>query len=170
MRLTSNPNHDDRERRLEPLPGDFSPDLQAIDERLAELAAQSVVRSDLSQRVFAASVQNLPANVGGNRNLRFVDRVWGGRQAWGQFAMAASVAIAFGIALWFVQGPHTNPINNVATLNSDVDVSVVSMLRHLPAEPSHLENEFDYLLETSDLTSPDEITSELAMLVREMEM
>ena len=164
MRLTSTPNHDDNRGRLEPLPGDFAPELQAIDDRLAQLASRSVAPLGLTDRVFDASVEKLPSERLVSRRLRFVDRVWGRQIAWGQFAMAASVALAFGIALWFVQGPHTKPIENVAIHNADVEVSVATMLQ------SHLENEFDYLLETSELTSSDEITSELVMLVRELEM
>ena len=169
MRLTSTPNHDDNRGRLEPLPGDFAPELQAIDDRLAQLATRSVAPLGLNNRVFDASVEKLPIERIVSRRLRFVDHVWGRQIAWGQFAMAASVALAFGIALWFVQGPHTKPIENVAIHNADAEVSVATML-HLPSEQSHLENEFDYLLETSELTSSDEITSELVMLVRELEM
>jgi hypothetical protein len=170
MRLTSTPNPDDRKQRLEPLPGDFSPRLQSIDERLSEVARQGSVPLGLSQRIFAASVERLPAQVRNERGLRFVDRVWSNRTAWGQFAMAASVAVAFGVAFWFVQGPHTKPVENIAHHNAEPDVSLAAMLRHLPSGQSHLEHDFDYLLETREMTSPDPITSELVMLVRELEM
>lgn len=159
-------------RDLEPLPSGFSHDLRAVDEELAEHARQSPAPEGLCGRVFLASVEKLPSQLALERRLKFPFATLAARRGvWGQLAMAASVALAFGIALWFVQGPHTKPpVKLVRTDDSDARVSLAAALRPLSADPAPFESDFSYLLETNDLTSADEITSELVMLVRELEM
>ena len=154
-------------REPEPLPAIFSPEMRAVDDELRAQARQVEIPLGLSDRVFAASVKELPRELpgAGDRRLRFPS--WAVRHGvWGQLAMAASVALAFGIALWFVYGPHTKR----AAGASDTAASLAAALRPLSAEPDPFENDFSYLLETSDLNSAEDIKSELVMLVRELEM
>lgn len=167
MNFDARPNLNTHEP--EPLPGVFSPEMRAVDDELRAQARQAEIPLGLSDRVFAASVKQLPVDLpgAGDRRLRFPFQSWTARHGvWGQLAMAASVALAFGVALWFVYGPHTKR----ATGASDTAASLAAALRPLSSEPDPFESDFSYLLETSDLNSAEDIKSELVMLVRELEM
>jgi hypothetical protein len=181
--MNVNPNHDFSLR--EPLTGvlgEFTPELIEIDALLAEQARCSGVPSELSDRVYLASVSMLPATgdsyrfaeVAVRHEARQNGQRWIGRLRFrsisGQVAMAASLAMAFGIAVWFVQRPHSN-FSSTAQVDVESEIALASALRPMHGDTAGaLEGQFDYLLETNDMTSPDDITNELAMLVRELEM
>ena len=173
--MTPRPKHD--LNALDPLAdelakqlGDLTPDMVEIDAMLGELAQRPGEPLGLSERVFLASVGSLPSE-----SYRFADhaakRSLFGRKLWfrsvsGQVAMAASVALAFGFALWFVLHPQ----RSAARSDAEAEFALAHALRPIQdGSTSALEGQIDYLLETNELTSPEDITSELAMLVRELE-
>jgi hypothetical protein len=160
---------------IEPLMGqhgDFTPELIEIDALLTEQAQASTIPQGLSERVFLASVSGLP-----QQSYKFVEFASGNRvrKLWfrsvsGQVAMAASVALAFGIALWVVQRPNSNQ-PTLAHSDVETEFALASALR--PAHEGSTtawEGQFDYLLETNELTSPSDITDEVAVMIRELEM
>ena len=155
----------------EPLPREVEPPLRELDLHLADLAAH-VARAapeGLEQRVFAASVADLPraaVPAGGDR-LRLVPaptrrsrrRVLK-RSAWSQLALAASLGLAFVLTSVFM--PDRAVVVNVAA---------AAELDWLEEEPI---DEFDgavaSLLDTATLSSLDEVTGELETLLDDLGM
>lgn len=85
----------------EPLPGETDLQLRQLDARLTRDAHRNDIPSGMAGRVFDASVGHLP-----DRRLRFPDESASvlnnsstrRRQYWGRMALAASVAVAFGVS------------------------------------------------------------------------
>ncbi len=164
-------NHDNYPSSTpDPLPADFSPGLREIDDRLAREARRETVPMGLADRVFRASVEYLPSPPR-PRRLRPVrtarEPLWS--LAWGRLALAASVVLAVGAALWLVQG-RSGRIERV-------EIGDVAVRGALPPEVERLlmepvgggDSELASLLDTRDLTF-DDLAGELAMLVAKLEM
>jgi hypothetical protein len=162
--------------RIEPLSpdlGDFTPEMVELDAMISEVAQQSGELQALRERVFLASVGQLPAET-----YRFADhaakrgvlsqKLWF-RSISGQVAMAASLALAFGVALWIVLRP-THPDSSMARNDIESEFALAGAFRPLHEGPNAFEGQFDYLLDTNELTSPDDINDEVAVLIQELEM
>ncbi|MHC4947654.1 MAG: hypothetical protein ACYTG1_05265 [Planctomycetota bacterium] len=157
------------EGRFEPLPGDFEPELLDLDARLVRDARHGRVPSGLVDRVFRASAGLLPAPA--PLPLRSPGVPATGA-LWGRLAMAASVGLAFVVGSWLLRAERTRP-------GPPVHVAVapagLATSRVLDREAEQVlfgadgSSEVGYLLETRDLTL-DDLSSELAMLVAELEM
>jgi len=97
--------------QIQPLPGDFSPAMRELDSRLTQSARQTPASAGLVERVFEASASLLPEHQTSDAaasRWRLIPTVPGRalqlhRLAWGRVAMAASVLIACGIAVWFLE-------------------------------------------------------------------
>ncbi len=153
----------------EPLPAEFSAGLREIDDRLALEARRALVPDGLAERVLRASVASV-ASPPRARRLRPVrptrEPLWS--VAWGRLALAASVALAMGAALWLFQGPSPqrgfDPGDHAA--RGALPPEVEWLLMESAAEG---DREFASLLDTRDLTF-DDLVGELAMLVANLEM
>lgn len=107
---TSNQTHESRP--LESLPIDFAWELRRLDERIAETVADEQTPAGLVDRVYAASVEQLPMRNRRPRQRATVDR---GHALMGRLALAASLGLAFMVAALVLRTPTTEPapINDV---------------------------------------------------------
>lgn len=175
------PNSLDR-RLPEPLPGEFEARLRHIDLKLAELARRSTAQlpEGLADRVFEASAALLPkphVEVQRQPQLRLT---WGAaarpkllsREAWGRFAMAASVLLVASVALWFMHVPYQHAPYAYRSAEPDAwhAAEVMLALRNLPTDSATaIENDIAYLLHTKDLQSFEELAGDLRLLVAELD-
>ena len=165
------PNHDNYPSSPpDPLPADFSPGLQEIDDRLAREARREAVPMGLADRVLRASVEYLPSPPR-PRRLQPVrtarEPLWS--LGWGRLALAASVVLAVGAALWLVEGP-TARVDMVVVGDGGVRGALLPEVERLLMEPAAgVASELASLLDTRDLTF-DDLAGELAMLVANLEM
>ena len=155
----------------DPLPADFSPGLREIDERLAREARREAIPMGLADRVLRASLDYLPSPR--PRRLQPVrttrEPLWS--VAWGRLALAASVVLAVGAALWLVQG-RSGPTGDDMVKAGDGGVrgALPPEVERLLMEPvGGGDSELASLLDTRDLTF-DDLAGELAMLVANLEM
>jgi hypothetical protein len=161
---------DPASRASEPLPEGFEPELRAIDALLGDHAAEADVPVGLAQRVFEASVGDLPA--GPRRPRREAApgpaRPWRAlplttqRQWRGGLALAASLGLAFVIAAVYVSRPAgevPTPSSLDTALAFDID---------WPLE--EVDREVGYLLETADLVSEEDVTGEIGGLFPELDL
>ncbi len=164
-------NHDNYPSSTpDPLPADFSGGLREIDDRLARAARREAVPLGLADRVLRASVEYLPSPPR-PRRLQPVraarEPLWS--LAWGRLALAASVVLAVGAALWLVEGP-TERSNVVLVGDGGVRGALPPEVERLLMEPAAGgDSELASLLDTRDLTF-DDLARELAMLVANLEM
>ncbi len=89
-------------------------ELRVTDELLAQMVAREPVPAGLNERIFRASVTALPARLRLHRATRHAApagprRLQFHRPVWGQLAMAASIGIAFVVAVWFLAQPGVQP-------------------------------------------------------------
>jgi hypothetical protein len=183
-----NPNLNDprfhsRLNGADPLPGDFDAQSRQVDELLSVQMRRRAVPMGLSDRVFEASAKLLsrprqPA-------LRLVDTsadsprhrllfTWH-RTAWGRVALAASVALAFGVAIMLAQRSPTSPNNRSLVVRTDIGpvtpASFNGQGEMIPAGSlDKLDSEMAYLLNTGEMTSLDDVHQELLTLVAVLEM
>ena len=154
--------------RTEPLPAEFSAAHRAIDARLARAADEQEFRAGLNARVFQASVSMLPHRRKSTR-LRLVSA---GQAAFqrltvGRLAMAAMVLLSCSVAIWV--------LNSQRSLSGGGGMMVrnasLTPIDWMPQEATaRIDRDLSYLLDTNDLTSPDDINHDLVMLVSELEM
>ena len=154
--------------RTEPLPAEFSVAQRAIDARLANAVQDQEVPAGLNTRVFQASVSMLP-----HRRKSTKLRLVGAGQAalerltWGRLAMAAMVMLACCVAIWVLNSQRNAP-GNGGMVARNVSLARIDWM---PQEATaKLDQDLSYLLDTNDLTSPDDINHDLVMLVSELEM
>jgi hypothetical protein len=156
----------------EPLPGDVSPALRSLDSRLAIMAFSAGVPLGLADRVFDASRPML-ANVAETQpRLRLVGSSAVARvvlplhrQRWARLAMAASVLLACGAAIWMMErSPAVDPTADTMARAGHVAETVAFTLQpaHVCAG-CHYEDNLAYLFETSSMTTA-ELTQDIAML------
>ena len=158
------PFHDSTFRDPEPLPADFPASLRQADELLAREAGQAPVPAGLTDRVFRASVAGLPARRLEPPKRRLVAGAVPLRLAtWGRLAMAASVALAFVVALRLMREQAPAPLDLARTAALPVEVEWLLM------EQAGTDGEVTYLLDTRDMTFA-ELAGELAMLAANLEM
>lgn len=103
---------------------DLPPELRRLDDALADLASVGPTPPGLTERVYAASVSELPARLRlvGSRRASARTVTWLSRPAWGQLAMAAGLALAFVVGAWFLagQGPgHSPGVSSSGTMRAD---------------------------------------------------
>jgi len=163
-----------------PLPNEFDELERLIDAQLRASARQGAVPMGLSGRVFEASVMLLPKQASETvevRSLRLVgtERSIFNRLAWGRLAMAASVLIAAGVGVWMMNQsapPSLVAIVPNGPLTGDsnfLDPMLASDFATLPeGAASDVERDLSYLLDTNELTSFDDLTGELALLVADL--
>lgn len=145
---------------------ELEPELRMIDEQLARLGAEAIedVPAGLSARVFEASVSLLPT---GRVDAEPVLAVVGPRrgvQWWGRLAMAACFGLAVVIASTLTTGP--------AVESPEFDVALSAYQDVLADEPyAHVEDAaVSHLLSTASLSSYEEVTGELELLISGFEM
>ena len=188
-----------RGQHAEPLPEEFSADLLRIDALIARQAAadqQQMLRvtGEMNERVFAASASLLPLRhgraphrkpvVAEAHSLRFV--LWGMTHTTrGRLAMAASVAIAFGITVMVLNGPAQkgggaklvtkaparapgSPRNAGATrmaARGDASPFAEADADLLPSVTADdVERQVAYLLDSDGLRTLDDVRSEMTFL------
>ena len=165
---------------IQPLPDEFDELQRVIDARLQLSVRSTAVPKGLSGRVFEASVMLLPKQASQPievRSLRLAgtERSIFNRLAWGRLAMAASVFIAAGVGVWMmnqsspqklvVMGPERPVVRDTGLL----DPLLAAEFATLPeGSASDVERELSYLLDTNELTSFDDLTGELALLVADL--
>jgi hypothetical protein len=167
-----------------PLSSDFDSELRRVDELLARQARRVVTPATLVDRVFEASVGLLPAPLvrvsSGRRELPLVmagHRVLRFRTSFalGRLALAASVALAFVLAVRFMQAPAAH--RPIVLVHNHGSLETLGVLR-APADSSNLEQwldgrgdvhitELDYLLVTHDTTFSD-LDAEMRMLAGDL--
>jgi hypothetical protein len=175
----------------ESLPEGFDAADQRIDHLLNANARQMIEPVGLRNRIFEASIAALPAER--QPTLRLVGSdIEGGvqvvsarrRLTWSRLAMAASVALAFGIGtLMFMSSPKPNstmemaavdrPHTPAALVPSSTEEAAIAMsdLNKLPAGSiDRLDGQMNYLLNTRDVASLDDVRGELLTLVAALEM
>ena len=157
--------------RIDPLPAEFSAAHQEIDARLAEAAAQEEIPAGLNARVFQASVSMLPHR----RKSRTLRLVGAGQAAFerltlGRLAMAAMVLLSCSVAIWVLNSQHH--MSGISGSGGILARSVShASIDWMPQEATaKIDRDLSYLLDTNDLTSPDDINHDLVKLVSELEM
>jgi len=150
------------------LPAEFDRRLVELDQKLSRQAASEPVPPQLADGVFRASVSRLPAGRE-TAPLRFPRRV--PRPVWGQLAMAASVALACMVGVWFHHSPSAPSVDDSfvhRTLSpsggttdlagSAIESTPLDRVGHdvelLSPDAMHLllDGGSDYLIDTRDLT------------------
>ncbi len=172
-----NPYPDHLAEPRDPLPAEFGPELGRVDDAVAQAASGAPLPAGLADRVFEASVARMPRPLLRPATLRPAARRWAGTapvrsSRWSRLAMAASVALAFGVASWLVRPPvpSTSPQNRrllADSRNDDILAPDVVWLLMQPAAEG--DPEVASLLDTEDMTF-DDLAGELAMLVSRLEM
>lgn len=167
-----NPYPDHLAQPRDPLPAEFGPELGRVDDAVAQAASGAPLPAGLADRVFEASVARMPRPLLRPATLRPAARRWAGTapvrsSRWSRLAMAASVALAFGVASWLVRppAPPASPESRRLLVDSRTDVLVWLLMQ--PAAEG--DPELASLLETEDMTFED-LAGELAMLVSRLEM
>ncbi|MHC4991741.1 MAG: hypothetical protein ACYTGC_12250 [Planctomycetota bacterium] len=147
--------------RLEPLPSGFDDELREIDLLLQANAARTSVPRDLADTVYDMTVGLLWQR---QQPLPFKPAARRMQTVWSRLAMAASLALAFLVAAWFMQAPlETGPVQMVAEVP-------LSELDWILLEPSGSDTMgVGYLLESGDVTF-EELTEELKQLVDQLEL
>jgi hypothetical protein len=162
-----------------PLQSELPPDLERIDESLADLAKRDQAPPGLTDRIYEASVSALPRLRLRGRAAAGPQRMRFHRPVWGQLAMAASIGLAFVLVAWFLSMPTGAPDrNDLIAERTDAPV-VRTVARHSvrltpEAEWLLLETGFNgerisYLVETRDITFAD-LRSESERLFDELEL
>jgi hypothetical protein len=158
-------------RPAEALPAGFEPDLRAIDALLHDHAADAEVPFGLAQRVFDASVGELPARPRrpGRDAKPEPARPWWTRpipvrgQWRGGLALAASLGLAFVIAALCLTpsdaGKTPSPSGLDTALAFDIDWQL-----------EEVDREVGYLLETAALVSEEDVTGEIDGLFPELDL
>lgn len=103
--------------------------------------------------------------------------------SWARLAMAASVLVVAGVALWTTwprvpaQGPIASGNNNNSLGGAPNIVRAAINLDDLnsldadnPSSLDSLQNEFAYLLDASEVRSFDDLNDDLLLLVQQLEM
>ncbi len=172
-----NPYPDHLADPRDPLPAEFGPELGRVDDAVGQAAGGAPLPAGLADRVFEASVARMPRPLLRPTTLRPAAKRWAGAapvrsSRWSRLAMAASVALAFGVAGWLVRPPvpQESPENRrllVASPTDDVLAPDVVWLLMQPAAEN--DPEVALLLDTEDMTF-DDLAGELAMLVSRLEM
>ncbi len=162
-----NPYPDRLAEPRDPLPAAFGPQLGRVDDAVAQAASGAPLPAGLADRVFEASVARMPRPLLRPETLRPAARRWAGTapvrsSRWSRLAMAASVALAFGVASWLVRPP----VPPAGPENRGLQPDVVWLLMQPAAEG---DPEVASLLDTEDMTF-DDLAGELAMLVSRLEM
>ena len=173
-----NPYPDHLADPRDPLPAEFGPELGRVDDAVAHAASGAPLPAGLADRVFEASVARMPRPLLRPATLRPAARRWAGTapvrsSRWSRLAMAASVALAFGVASWLVRPPVPPPSpenRGVLVITSTTDDVLAPDVVWLLMQPA-AENdpEVALLLDTEDMTF-DDLAGELAMLVSRLEM
>src|SRR5262245_2589889 len=166
--------------RVQPLPSDFSAELRAIDDALSEAAQKSPVPVGLSERVFEASSGLLTRHGATSsqpevRTLRFPQLRFA-QLSRGRLAMAASLAMAFGVAVWFLQPHSSPPSDSVVAVDGDgwalnraahssVTIDLPEAFELLPTDSvAQRESEYVPYLVTSEVTYAEDLHDALVML------
>lgn len=161
------------------------PDLRHVDASLAEMAAREAMPVGLADRTYEASVTALPKQrlrlrgriqtTSVHRPLRFH------RTAWGQLAMAASVALAFVIGAMFLSDqPVLQDMSGMTAHHGESSTVVTPVALTRPALLSReAEQElfganfngdrFAYIVETRDVTHSD-VLRDLNRLLDDLEL
>jgi len=154
--------------RIDPLPAEFSAAHREIDARLGEVVAQEEIPAGLNSRLFQASVLMLPHR----RKSRTLRLVGAGQAALerltlGRLAMAAMVLLSCSVAIWVLNSQHGISGGGGVLVRNVSHAPIDWMPQEATAK---LDRDLSYLLETNDLTSPDDINHDLVKLVSELEM
>lgn len=165
--------------RLEPLPGGYDERLAAVDALLSRDAATRAVPDGLAQRAYEASVAHLP----GQRSLRFPRRVTAPRlPMFSRLSLAAAVLLAVAVGILFLRSPSMSGINGSVdhyAYNGYNGVTVVPASTVVSHRSAALSAEQEWLLldavqlsHFADMRrlSLADVTDDIAMLVRELEM
>ncbi len=172
-----NPYPDHLADPRDPLPAEFGPELGRVDDAVAQAASGAPLPAGLADRVFEASVARMPRSLLRPATLRPAARRWAGTapvrsSRWSRLAMAASVALAFGVASWLVRPPvpSTSPQNRRLLADSRTgDILAPDVVWLLMQPAAEGDPEVASLLDTEDMTF-DDLAGELAMLVSRLEM
>jgi len=165
----------------QPLPVEFEPRARQVDALLSRAVRvdRDHMPHDLSQRIFELSVGSLPAIAGERERaaltgtLRLVGTparrsrltlaaaTGAGRSGgWGRMALAASVLLVAGIAL---------TISQPRTAAAKIDVPYLGLLA-TDTEVDSAASELWYLLDSTQVRSFEDVSSDVRMLVQELEM
>jgi hypothetical protein len=175
----------------ESLPEWFDAADQRIDHLLNANARQMIEPVGLRRRIFEASIAALPVErqpalhlVGTDSEGSVHGLAARRRLTWSRMAMAASVALAFGIGtLMFMSSPKPTATMEIAAVDrahspaahvlSSTEAAAIAMsdLNKLPAGSiDRLDGQMNYLLNTRDVASLDDVRGELLTLVAALEM
>jgi hypothetical protein len=192
------PDSGDARSVPERLPADFNPRLVGIDSLIARQAQHDLADGTpdgLADRVFDASVELLPQTTA--RPLRLAptsasaDRIrsrfalWGmsrmsSRMVWGRVAMAASVALVFGLGALMMHTANLQPAKPSTPLakshgdaaradNDSFVTTLADAASDLESSPFGSVEDFDrrvgYLRDANDVTSLEEVRPELNSLI-----
>lgn len=168
--------------QIQPLPGDFSPAMRELDSQLAENARLTPIPAGLVDRVFEASASLLPEHQSADAvasRWRLIPGIPGvsgrslsiHRLAWGRVAMAASVMIVCAIAVRFLHHPSGSAPELAEKHKTPAALDVHSNLNWFTDDSTvQLDNDMAYLLDTSDMTSADDLSRDLAVLASNLEL
>ncbi len=172
-----NPYPDHLADPRDPLPADFGPELGRVDDAVAHAATGAPLPAGLADRVFEASAAPMTRLQLRPPTLRPAVRRWAGTAPvrgcrWSRLALAASVALAFGVASQLVRppAPSASPENREwLVVASPTDVLAPDVVWLLMQPAAEGDTEVASLLVTEDMTF-DDLAGELAMLVALLEM
>lgn len=193
---THRDNHDFNVNAPEPLPAEFDAELAQVDSLLSHaLHDEAPAPIGLSQRVFEMSVASLPAASESQRATQQPLRLVAASTVrvtrytfatWRSLALAASVLLVAGVALW-VTWPRGGNADRF-TLNNDnpdpassgntkpvarsvkLDFPDLNRLAEKPSDLDALEGEVSYLLDVAPLRSFDDLDNDVRLLVQQLEM
>jgi hypothetical protein len=151
---------------MDPYPDQIPPEFREIDARLASWARRQPVAPALADRVFEASVAMLPARRRPRSPLLQLPRLaslssW--RGVGGRLALAASITLAFIVALRVMPSGNSNPLTP--------DVEMV-LLEYAGGQRGFVDPRFaqaEHILMIRDMTFGD-LTNDLARVVANLEM
>ena len=151
---------------MDPYPDQIPPEFREIEARLASWASRQPVPSGLADRVFDASVGLLPARRRPRSPLLQMPRL-ASLSAWrgvgGRLALAASITLAFLVAVRVMPGRDSNPLAP--------DVEMV-LLEYAGGQSGFVDPRFataEHILMIRDMTFGD-LTNDLARVVANLEM
>jgi hypothetical protein len=153
-----------------PLPPGVEPELREVDDLLSREAKQAEVPAGLADRIFSASVGDLPRPAVRRRPAPVVHVArrsllsrFGPAGQWrGYAAMAASLGLAFVLASVFMRGPASQPDLRLTSY----EVVFANAEEVLNADPlGAFDHEVSHILETGGWSSSDEVAGELEAII-----
>lgn len=151
---------------MDPYPDQIPPEFREIEAQLASWARRQPVPPGLADRVFDASVGLLPARRRPRSPLFQMPRL-ASLSAWrgvgGRLALAASITLAFVVAVRIMPGRDSNPLSP--------DVEMV-LLEYAGGQRGFVDPRFakaEHILMIHDMTFGD-LTNDLARVVADLEM